>query len=70
LFTNPADVAYADQAAAAIPGTFVQVHESVPLGRMYLVSQSRLGDASHGPELEGIADEVIEVKTSRPSELD
>jgi hypothetical protein len=53
LFANPADVALADQAAAALPGTLVRVRERVPLGWMYLVSEERLGDAAHGSSSRG-----------------
>jgi hypothetical protein len=35
---------------------------------MYLVSEERLGDAGPEFELEGVADEVIEVKQSSPPE--
>jgi hypothetical protein len=66
LFANPADVAYADQAAAALPGTLVQVRMLVPVGWMYLIQEERLGDAAHGVELEQIAEEVIEVTASTP----
>ena len=66
LFANPADVAHADQAAAALPGTIVQVRTLVPVGWMYLIQEERLGDAAHDVELEQIAEQVIEVTTSTP----
>jgi hypothetical protein len=66
LFANPADVAYADQAAAALPGTTVRVFRPVPVGWMYLVRGERLGDAANGVELAQIAEQVIEVATSTP----
>jgi hypothetical protein len=66
LLANPADVAYADQAAAALPGTIVRVFKAVPIGLMYLIREERLGDAAHGVELEQIAEQVIEVTTSTP----
>jgi hypothetical protein len=66
LFANPADVAYADQAAAALPGTIVRVRVGVPLGVMYLVREERLRDAAHGVELKRIAEEVIEVEAPSP----
>ena len=66
LFANPADVAYADQAAAALPGTTVRVFMPVPVGRMYLIREERLGDAAQAVELEQIAEQVIEVTTCTP----
>ena len=66
LLANPADVAYADQAAAALPGTIVRVFKAVPIGLMYLIHEERLGDAADGVALEQIAEQVIEVTTSTP----
>jgi hypothetical protein len=64
LLANPADVAYADQTAAALPGTIVRVGTLVPVGWMYLIREERLGDATHSVELDKIAEQVIEVTTS------
>lgn len=71
LFANPADVAYADQTAASLPGTIVRVRKAVPVGWMYLVHEEGLGAEENGAgdhrrELEQIAEEVIEVRTSTP----
>jgi hypothetical protein len=66
LFANPADVAYADQAAAGLAGTFVEVRRFIPLGWMYLIPAEHAGDATDAAELRQIAEQVIEVRLPTP----
>jgi hypothetical protein len=68
LFAHPADVAYADQAAAALTDVTVRLRRLVPLGRMYLIAGQRVDEIRYGFELEQQAEQVIGVKPSSPLE--
>jgi len=59
LFAHPADVAAADQAAAALPTVKVRLRDAVPKGRMYLVPAADAARIRYGFELEQRAEQVI-----------
>jgi len=66
MFAHPADVAYADQAAAALVGVTVRLRRTVPPGRMYVIPADRALEIRYGFELEQLAQEVIDVEPGRP----
>jgi hypothetical protein len=66
MFAHPADVAQADQAAAALVGVTVRLRRTVPLGRMYVIAAERAVEIRYGFELEQLAQEVIDVEPERP----
>jgi hypothetical protein len=68
MFAHPADVAYADQAAAALTGVTVRLRRLVPLGRMYVIAGERAALIRDRSELEQLAEEVIDVEPTRPLE--
>jgi hypothetical protein len=65
LFAHPTDVAYADQAAAALPATLVRLRKLVCPGRMYLIKEEKAKEIRYGFELEWVAEEVIAINTAR-----
>lgn len=67
MFAHPADVAHADQAAAALVGVTVRLRRVVPLGRMYVLAADRAAGMRYGFELEQLAEEVIDVEPARSS---
>ena len=70
LFAHPADVAEADQAAAARPGTCVRLRRLVPLGRMYVLSENDADRVRFGFDLEQFAGEVVIVGVSHAAAPD
>jgi hypothetical protein len=67
LFAHPADVAHADQLAAALVAAAVRLRGVVPRGRMYVVAADRAAEMRYGFELEQCAEQVIDVDPSRLS---
>ena len=61
MFAHPADVAYADQAAAELTGVTVRLRGLVPLGRMYLIAGDKASTIRFGFELEQLAEQIVEV---------
>lgn len=72
MFAHPANVAHADQAAAALVGVTVRLRRVVPPGRMYVIRAEQAAEIRYGFELEQLAEEVIDVEPTRPlgEELD
>ena len=68
MFAHPADVAYADQAAAALTGVTVRVRGLVPLGRMYVIAGDKASTIRFGFELEQLAESIVEVNPPGLSE--
>jgi hypothetical protein len=68
MFAHPADVAYADQAAAALTGVTVRLRRLVPLGRMYVISGEQAAGIRDRSALEQHAEEVIDVEPASPLE--
>jgi hypothetical protein len=67
VFAHPADVAYADQAAAAMTGVTVKLRRLVPLGRMYLIAGEQTAEIRQAAELEQLAEEILTIEPpSRP----
>ena len=62
IFAHPADVAYADQAAAAMTGVTVELRRLVPLGRMYVIAGEQAAEIHQAAELEQLADEILTVE--------
>jgi hypothetical protein len=62
LFAHPADVAYADQAAASLTGVTVSLRRLVPLGRMYLIPGERASGVHDAGELEQLAEQIVDVE--------
>jgi hypothetical protein len=62
LFANPADVAYADQAAASLTGVTVTLRLLVPLGRMYVIAGEQASAIHHASELEQLAEQIVDVE--------
>jgi hypothetical protein len=46
LFANPIDVASADKAAAARPGTVIRLTPAMPAGRMFVLAEEQAPKAS------------------------
>jgi len=67
LFAHPADVAHADQSAAALAGVTVRLRGVVPPGRMYVIAAEKASQIRYGFELEQCAEHVIDVDPARPS---
>jgi hypothetical protein len=61
MFAHPADVAHADQAAAALVGVTVRLRRVVPIGRMYVIAAERAAEIRYGFELDQLAEQVIDV---------
>jgi hypothetical protein len=61
LFANPADVAHADQLAAALVAATVRLRAVVPPGRMYVIAAEDAVEMRYGFELEQCAEQVIDV---------
>lgn len=59
LFAHPADVAAADQEAAALPAVKIRLRSLVPRGRMYLLRRTDAERVRYGFELEQRAERVI-----------
>jgi hypothetical protein len=72
LFAHPADVAAADQAAAALAGATVRLRRRVPEGRIYVVGAHDASRIQYGFELGQLAERVIELRpaTARRGESD
>ena len=68
MFAHPADVAYADQAAAALTGVTVRLRRLVPLGRMYVIAGEQAAEIRDRSALEQHAEEVIDVEPASPLE--
>ena len=68
LFAHPADVAYADQAAATLTGVTVTLVRFVPLGRMYVVAGEHASGIRHTSELERLAERIVDVEPPGRSE--
>ena len=68
MFAHPADVAYADQAAAALTGVTVALRPLVPIGRMYVVGGAHAGGIRSASELEQLAERILDVEP--PNSLD
>lgn len=68
MFAHPADVAYADQAAAALTGVTVRLRRLVPLGRMYVIAGEQAAEIRDRSALEQLAEEVIDVEPASPLE--
>ena len=68
LFAHPADVAYADQAAASLTGVTVRLRRLVPLGRMYVIAGEQAAGIRHGSELEQLAERIVDVEPPGPAE--
>ena len=66
MFAHPADVAQADQAAAALVGVTVRLRRVVPLGRMYVIAAEQAAGIRYGFELDQLAETVIDVESVRP----
>ena len=66
LFAHPADVAQADQLAAALACVTVRLRGLVPPGRMYVIAAEDAAEMRYGFELEQCAEQVIDVDPSRP----
>ena len=66
MFAHPADVAYADQAAAGLTGVIVRLRGVVPLGRMYVVAGENASEIRFGFELEQLAEQVLAVDPPVP----
>jgi hypothetical protein len=66
MFAHPADVAYADQAAAALTGVTVKLRRLVPLGRMYVITEAQAAGIHHASELERLAEEILTVEPAGP----
>ncbi len=62
MFAHPADVAYADQASAAMTGVIVKVSRLVPPGRMYVVAGEQADGIHDAFELEQFAEEILTVE--------
>jgi hypothetical protein len=62
MFAHPADVAYADQAAASLIGVTVTLRRLVPLGRMYVIAGEQAGGIRDASELEQFAEEILNVE--------
>jgi hypothetical protein len=67
LLANPADVAYADQAAASLTGVTVTLRTLVPLGRMYVVAGERAAGIRDEDELESLAERIVMAEPPRLS---
>jgi hypothetical protein len=71
LFAHPADVAYADQAAASLTGVTVTLRGLVPPGRMYVIAGEQAPGIRLASELERFAERIVDVDPpgrSEPSE--
>ena len=68
IFAHPADVAYADQAAASLTGVTVKLLRLVPLGCMYVIAGEQAAGIRYGFELEQLAEQVVAVRP--PGRLD
>jgi hypothetical protein len=62
LFAHPADVAYADQAAASLTGVTVALRGLVPLGRMYVIAGDQAPAIRYASELERLAEQIVDVE--------
>jgi len=68
MFAHPADVAYADQAAASLTGVTVKLRRLVPPGRMYVIAGEKATGIRYGFELEQLAEQIVAVRP--PGRLD
>jgi hypothetical protein len=62
MYAHPADVAYADQAAAAMTGVTVKLRRLVPLGRMYVIAGEQSAEIRQASEFERLAEEILTVE--------
>jgi hypothetical protein len=62
MFAHPADVAYADQAAASLAGVTVRLRRLVPLGRMYVLGGEQASGIRYAFELEQRAERILRVE--------
>jgi hypothetical protein len=62
MFAHPADVAYADQAAASLTGVTVRLRRLVPLGRMYVIAGEKAAGIHSAFELEQLAERILNVE--------
>jgi len=62
MFAHPADVAYADQAAASLTGVTVRLRRLVPLGRMYVIAGDEAAGIRDAFELEQLAERILDVE--------
>ena len=68
LFAHPADVAYADQAAASLTGVTVRLRRLVPLGRLYVIAGELATEIRYAFELEQLAERILNVEPPAPPE--
>jgi len=70
MFAHPADVAYADQAAASLTGVTVTVRSLVPLGRMYVIAGNQAASIHDALALERLAEQILSVESPDGREWD